>query len=187
MLGAFDTKKHVAGAGRLSSRVCHVIRPEAELRFLLGLDVVLEVNAGIERAILLLRFVFDGDFGERQTHILRMAAVAAATVRHAGDDDVVQLDDHELVLDLAGLPMRNRRVFHVRAVGAILQEHRRRLVDVVHEREVVEARLALAAPATRGHRTGVRHPPRVRQHLDLVLVLVVHRLTLDVAELCENV
>src|SRR6266508_7007227 len=48
--------------------------PSLELPFLVGLDVVLEVNAGIERPVRLLRLVFEINLGKRQTHVLRQAA-----------------------------------------------------------------------------------------------------------------
>src|SRR5262249_52391902 len=41
--------------------------------------------------------------------------------------------------------------------------------------------------ARRGERPGVRHTPGPAQYLDLVLVLVIDRLALDVAELREDV
>ena len=45
--------------------------PAARLAFLVALDVVLEVDAGIERAVGLLRLVFEVDLGELQRDVLR--------------------------------------------------------------------------------------------------------------------
>ena len=76
-----------------------------------------------------------------------LSAVAAASPAPLGltlgDDDVVHLDDQELLLALAGLAHRDRRFLDVLAGRARLQQDRRRLVDVMGEVEVVEARLAL--------------------------------------------
>ena len=120
-------------------------------------------------------------------HVLRVATVARVAVCHARDDDVAHLDDQELLLALAGLAMGDRRFLQVHTRRARLHQHRRRLVDVVGEGEVVEARLALPASASAPHLTGVRHAPRPAQHLDLALVLVVQRFALDVADLREDV
>ena len=137
VLGAFDTEKHVAGAGRTSRRVvrhcrCHVMNPEAALTFLLGLDVVLEVNAGVERPVRLLRLVLDSRpwrTPARRSPTCRAVAALPPCVT-LGDDDVVHLDDQEFLLALAGLALGDRRFLDVLAGRARLHQHRRRLVDV---------------------------------------------------------
>src|SRR6266542_1672013 len=88
-----------------------------ELPFLVGLDVVLEVNARIERPVGLLRFVFEIDFGKCQTHVLRLAALTVAQF-HARDDHIVHLEDEELLLALARLTMGDRRFLDMHAGGA---------------------------------------------------------------------
>src|SRR5215471_2027815 len=79
----------------------------AVLRPLAGLEVVLEVNAGTERAVGLLRLVLHVDLGERQADRLG-AAVAAVRVCQRRDDHVVHLDHEELLLALSGLAVRDR-------------------------------------------------------------------------------
>ena len=90
------------------------------LPLLVGLDVVLEVNAGTERSIGMLRSVFEIDFGERQTHTLRIAALGTVAVCDAGDDHVVHLDDEEFVLPLTCFPMRDRRFLDTTQAGKYL-------------------------------------------------------------------
>src|SRR5882757_5709104 len=80
-----------------------------ELRFLVALDVVLEVNSGIEGAVRLLRPVLEIDLCERQAHGLHLMAAAVVLVQHAGDDHIVHLDDEDLLLTLAGLAVGDRR------------------------------------------------------------------------------
>ena len=59
---------------------------------------------GVERAVGLLRLVFQVDLGELQRDALRRGRRIAGAARvDAGDDDVVHLDDQELLLALAGL------------------------------------------------------------------------------------
>src|SRR6266545_3435610 len=157
-----------------------------ELPFLVGLDVVLEVNAGIERPVRLLRLVFEINLGKRQTHVLRQAALAVALC-HARDDHVVHLEDEEILLALPRFPMGDRRILDMHTGRARFQEHRRRLVDIVGKREIAEVRLAHAATTPAASRAGVRHTPRPAQDLDLVFVLVVQRFALDVPDLRENV
>ena len=88
---------------------------------------------------------------------------------------------------LPALRTRDRRFLDVLAGRARLHQHRRRLVDVMGEVEIVEARLALAAAAAVGHGAALLHAPGPREHFDLVLVLGVERFALDVADLRENV
>ena len=57
---------------------CATARSPPLLRFLVGLDVVLEMDARIERSIGLLRPVLEVDLGERQAHVLRAALVTVA-------------------------------------------------------------------------------------------------------------
>src|SRR5215210_1754688 len=68
------------------------------LRHLVGFEVVLEVNAGIERTVGLLRSVLHVDLRKRQAHGFSTLPVSAFGVHHRGDDYVVHLDDEELVL-----------------------------------------------------------------------------------------
>src|SRR5919109_685738 len=103
---ATDTASSSVRARSLLGR-CSIHRGSAEgrgrapllgLPLLVGLEVVLEVNSGIERAIGLLRSVLDIDLRKRQANGLHTVAVAAVGVRHRGDDHVVHLDDEELLL-----------------------------------------------------------------------------------------
>ena len=154
----------------------------------MGLDVVLEVNAGIERPVGLLRPIFEIDLRKRQAHGLQIAAFVTVGVGHGRDEHVVHLDDEELLLALARLPTRDRRFLQMLTGGAPFHQHRGGLVDLVGERKIVEARLPRPTSASAsGQLRGVRHTPRPAQHLDLVLVLVVQRLALDVADLREDV
>src|SRR4249919_1073411 len=70
--------------------------------------------------------------------------------------------------------------------GASLEQQRRGLVDLVGERKILELRLSCTTSALR-HLRAVRHTPGPAQDLDLVLVFVVQRLALDVADLREDV
>src|SRR5438045_3413293 len=97
-----------------SSRLRARSAPPPGLPVLVGLDVVLEVNSGIERPVRLLRPVLEIDLCERQAHRLHLTLFAVAA-RHAGDDEVVHLEDEELVLALARLPMSDRRFLQVHA------------------------------------------------------------------------
>src|SRR5688500_18985954 len=87
------------------------------LPFLVGLEVVLEMNADVGRSIGLLRPVFEVDLGKRQAHGFRSGLPAVARMRDASDDDVVHLDDEEFVLAFACLPMRDGRFLEVRSGG----------------------------------------------------------------------
>src|SRR4051812_36794656 len=92
------------------------MRPEPignALADLVALDVVLEMNARIERAVGLLRLVFEVDLGKHQTHRLRCRAAGGAAVHDAGDEDVVHLDDEIFLLALAGLAMGDGRFLQV--------------------------------------------------------------------------
>src|SRR5262245_61804524 len=158
------------------------------LAFLVALDVVLEVHACVERSVLLLRLVFEIDFRELYRDVLGGSCPIAGAARgHRGDDHVGHLDDQVLLLALAGLAHGDRRVLDVLTGRARLHQHRRRLVDVVREVEIVEVRLALAAAAAVRHGAALRHAPGPREDLDLALVLVVERFALDVPYLRENV
>src|SRR5690242_13389953 len=84
----------------------------AVLRLLLGLEVVLEVNAGVEGPICFLRLVLDVDLGEGEAHRFG-AGVAAVGIGQGGDDHVVHLDDEELLLSLPRLAMRDRRLLQM--------------------------------------------------------------------------
>src|SRR5260221_6876806 len=92
---------------------------------LVGPDVVLEVDSGIERPIRLLRLVFEIDLRERQAHVLRLT-LSAVSVLHGGDDYVVHLEDEKILLALAGLAMRDRRFPYVHARCARLHSPPRR-------------------------------------------------------------
>ena len=135
----------------------------------------------------LLRLVLHVHLRKGDAHVFRRAVAAAAAVGHAGDDDVVHLDDEELLLSLARLANRDRPVLQMDAGRAGLHEHGRGLVDLVRERQIVEGRLALATAAAERHGPGVGNAPRERQHFDLILVLVVGRFPLDVPKLRKSV
>src|SRR6185369_14019239 len=68
---------------------------------------------------------------------------------------------------------------------AVEEQRGRCLADPHGEVEIVELRLAGPASATEGHRAGLADAPAVRQHIDLVFVLVVLALALDPFELEE--
>src|SRR5512134_682032 len=70
-----------------------------DLEDLVVLEVVLEVDTGVQGSIRLLRLVLEVYLGERQAHGLRNRA-SGTTVGDAGDDDVFQLDDEVLLLGL---------------------------------------------------------------------------------------
>src|SRR6266508_2737780 len=161
--------------------------PNAVLH-LVGLEVELEVNSGIERAVGLLRLVFDVDLRKHQADRLRTPAVAAVRVCQSGDDHIVHLDDEELLLPLTCLAVCDRRFLQVHACSARLHQHRRSFVDLVGKGEVLELWLAGPRPSTSTcRRDRVCHTPGPAQDFDLVLVLVVQGLTLDVTELREDV
>src|SRR6266699_1636434 len=134
---------------RSSLDKCSVPAPLG-LPLLVGLDVVLEVNSCIERPVRLLRLVLKIDLCERQAHGLHLT-VFAVVACHGGDDQVVHLEDEEVLLALARLPMSDRRVLQVHTRGARLQQHRRRLVDLVGKGKIVEACLALPAASCTPH------------------------------------
>ena len=115
------------------------------------------------------------------------ASLTGTARMHAGDDDVVHLDDQELLLALAGLAHRDGRFLDVLPGRACPQQFRRGLVEVMREGEVVERRLACATSAAPGDRPALRHAPGPGEHFDLVLVLVVERFTLDAADFREDV
>src|SRR5262249_59121948 len=132
-LGAFHGEEHVPGAGTfrgagIDIRRSHFTTPASKrLRFLLGLEVVLEVDAGVERTVRLLRLVLHVDLRKGEADVLVRAVGAVAAVRHARHDDVVHLDDEELLLPLARLAVRDGGVLQVDAGRARLHEDRRGL------------------------------------------------------------
>ena len=161
------------------------------LALLVGLDVELEMNPRIERAVSLLRLVLEIDLGKRHTHGLRSRHTAAVGDRDAGDDDVVHLDDEVLLLAFARFALRDGGFFQVCARRARLQQIWRRLVDVVEEGKVGERRLAGAgagATATAGLKVrGICDAPGERQHLDFILVFGIVGFPFDVSDLCKDV
>src|SRR4051794_788532 len=68
---------------------CSIPRPASDVLHLIGLEVVLEVNSRIERAVGLLRLVFDIDLRKRQADRLRTVAVSTVGVCQGSDDYVV--------------------------------------------------------------------------------------------------
>ena len=73
------------------------------------------------------------------------------------------------------------------AVGAVLHQVRRGLVDVLGEGEVLHVDLAGAAPAAGMEGTGLAHAPGPGEDVDLFLVGLVLGLALDVVDLDEHV
>src|SRR3954447_16903604 len=154
-----------------------------ELALLLRLEVVLEVDAGVERAVGLLPLVLHVDLGEVAGHLIRrddVTALESARLVRA-DQDVVHLDHEELLLSLARLARGERGVLDVLTRGARLHEGDARRVHAHYEVEVLHRDLAAAAAAatTPGRPRGVRLAPAPRLDVDLVLVLGVGALALD--------
>src|SRR5262244_951853 len=107
-----------------------------------GLDVELEMNPGVEGAVGLLRLELPVDLGKLQAHRLRSRLAAGGALYHAGDDDVVHLDDEELLLPFARLPKCDGGFLQVLTRRAGLQQLRRCLVDFMNDGKILEGRLA---------------------------------------------
>jgi hypothetical protein len=75
-----DRKRLVDGQRAVVTRQCF-----ARLELLVGLDVVLEVDARVEGSVRLARPVFDVDLRERQCHRLHLARAAIVGFRHGRD------------------------------------------------------------------------------------------------------
>src|SRR4051812_36239124 len=162
-------------------------RPAASrLAFLVRLDVVLEVHTGVDGAVFLLRLVLDVDRPELDRHALHRM-LAAARRGHARNEHVLHLDDQVVLLALARLAGDQRGFLDVLTGGARLHQDRRRLVERVHEAQILEVGLAGAAAAARRHTAGLRDSPRPGEDIDLSRVLAVLRFTLDVPDLQEHV
>src|SRR5687768_17176639 len=173
---AFDTRAHLGGDGPSACR----------LPFLVGLDVVLEVDAGFERAVRLLRLVLEVDVRALHRHAFHRMLAAAGRL-HAGDQDLLHLDNQVILLPFAGLARGQGGFLDVLTGGTRLHQHGRRLVDAVHEAEVRKARLAGAAAAAHRHRAGLGNTPRPGEDIDLAGMLAVLGFALDVAQLQKNV
>src|SRR5262245_61470698 len=119
------------------------------------------MNPRVEGAVGLLRLELPVDLGKFQTHGLRSGLATGGALYHAGDDDVVHLDDEEVLLP-AGLPKCDGGFLQVLTRRARLQQLRRRLVDFVNDGKILEGRSA-GTPATAGSDvTGVCDTPGVR-------------------------
>src|SRR5262249_3080758 len=126
------------------------------------LDVELEMNPGVEGAVGLLRLELPVDLGKFQAHRLRSRLAAGGALYHAGDDDVVHLDDATVLRPSARLPNCDGGLLQVLTGCARLQQLRRCLVDFVNDGKILECRLAgTSAPAGRNVR-GVCDAPGVR-------------------------
>src|SRR6187431_991734 len=112
------------------------------LAVLVGLDIELEMNPRLEGPIGILWPVFQVDLGKGETYVLRSRPAAVVAERHAGDDNIVHLYDEVFLLALARLAVRDGGFLQVCTRRARLQQLRRRLVDCVSERKIVEGRPA---------------------------------------------
>src|SRR5688572_9414981 len=146
-----------AAAGRARAGAC-VNRPRLPipLTFLVLLDVVLEENSGVERAVFLLRLVLEDDLRELHRDALHRMLAAAGGL-HAGDQDVVHLDDQVFLLPLTRLARDQCGFLDVLIGSALGHQHRRSLVERVHDVDIAEVRLAGAATAAVTHRACLRH------------------------------
>src|SRR5207247_2163326 len=97
------------------------------------------------------------------------------------------LDDHVLERSLAGLADGQLRLGNVLTVTARQHEIRRRKIDVLRERQVLDIDLARAGAAAQVGRSRVAHAPAPGQDRDLVLVALVYRFALDAIQLQEHV
>src|SRR6185312_1084174 len=170
--------------------VCRRSSPPPEdgaLAGLVGFEVVLEMNAGIGRSVSLLRTVLEVDLGKCKTHGLRRGPRVVASMHDAGDQDIVQLDDEELLLALARLAMGDGGFLQMPARGARSEKAGRCLVDLVNDGEVLEGGLSGAGSAARTVACRIDGAPRERQHLDLVLVLAVEGFAFDIADLGKDI
>src|SRR5665647_2807987 len=159
----------------------------ARLTLLLRLEVVLEMEPDVQRAIWFLRLVLEVNLREREHDALDGGAPLGTDARgDARHEDVRHLDDEVFLLALAGLADRDRRITDVLTRGTRLHHKWRGLVDVMGEVEVVETRLACTASSSVARDAGLGHAPGPRQYVDLVLVLGVLRLTLDRADAGED-
>src|SRR5262249_54181118 len=127
-----------------------------------GFEVVLEMNSGIEGSVSLLRPVLEVDLSKRQAHSFRCRPFVAAAVYDAGDYDVVHLDDKELLMPLALLPMCDGGFLHVFARCARLQQFRRCLIDLVNDGKILKGRLPSAASTASSTAPGIRDTPGER-------------------------
>src|SRR6516225_4226565 len=104
------------------------------------------MNPRIKGSVRLLRLQLPVDLGKLQTHRLRSHLAAGGALYHAGDDDVVHLDDEELLLPFARLPKCDGGFLQVLTRRAGLQQLRRCLVDFMNDGEILEGRLAGPPP-----------------------------------------
>src|SRR5262245_47023509 len=129
------------------------------------------MNPCIKGSVRLLRLELPVDLGKLQIHRLRSHLAAGGALYHAGDDDVVHLDDEELLLPFARLPKCDGGFLQVLTRRAGLQQLRRCLVDFMNDGEILEGRLAGTPSAAGRNVCGVCDTPGVRSHLDFVLCL----------------
>src|SRR5688572_21883191 len=108
-----STMATVTASSSVSSRaplsVSSIERRGPGSALLVRLQVVLEDDGGVEKAVGLLRLVFEMDLGELDRHRLGSQLTARVFVGDAGDDHVVHLDDQIFVLSLAGFALRDHR------------------------------------------------------------------------------
>src|SRR6185312_5717191 len=141
---------------------------------LVGLQVELEVQPLVQRAVGPLRLVLEVYLGELQAHGLGIWLVFGARVSDSGNRHVIQLDDEEFLLPLARLAVGDRRVLDVLSGRAGFEKCGCGLVDAVNDRQILERRLARSSAAACRGRSGIRDTPREREHFDLVLVFGVN-------------
>src|SRR4029077_5742288 len=143
----------------MSGQVLPLPTTQADLGYFVGLEVVLEMNPCIQRSIMLVCLVLEVDLSKSQTHAFRRRLVIGAAMDNTRNYNVVHLDDEEFLLRPTCFPMGDCRFLQVGTRGTCFHEQRRRFVDMVNDREVLEGRLPHATSATRNHGTRVRHSP----------------------------
>src|SRR5690606_36887636 len=157
-------------------------------------DVLTDVPAVLDRtailrAISFLRLVVDQHLGEVEGDVFGQAILAtAAAGADRGHQNFLEGDDQVLDLVFTASLADGQLGFRIMlAVGAGHHQVRRRLVDKLGQRQVLDIDLAGTAATTDVHGAGLGHAPAPGQYVDLVNVCLVVGFALDVADLDEHI
>src|SRR5262245_28617494 len=184
-----DCSSARASSTRPSRRVCSastVLPRSLPLRVRGNVPAHLGLGAG--RALGVLRGVLHVDLREVERDVLGQPVLTTRpSGRVRGDEDVFELDDQVLERVFARLADGQLRFWNVLAVAGEQHEIRRRHVDVLRERQILDVDLAGARTTAQVGRSRIAHAPAPGEDGDLVLVTLVLRFTFDAVQLQEHI
>src|SRR5579859_900193 len=185
-------------ARRRSRRVIRDCEPPAgkrakrNLQLLVGLEIVGRHGVGTRRAVATLRGVVVVDLREVQVEGVDGQSIFVPFLASAGlvsgNQDLLQLDLHVLDLGATSSPASQRNFRKMLASRARQHELRGRRVHALRELKFMKLRFTdTRAGADRGRAAGLPNSKLEADQVNLTLVLVVQRFSLDVSEFQKKV